>query len=91
MSLERFRIFLISPKKIDLSHLSARFQLGAPGLRKAGAVFIYLWYHMKPREPASCVGNPLLSLGRNQVFLAKFHTYCLLSIYGKVLAMGVSS
>ena len=54
-------------------------QLGAPGLRKAGLVFIDVWYHMKPREPFPDVGNPLLSLGRNQVFLAIFHAYCLLS------------
>ena len=51
---------LISLKKIYFSHLSAMTQLGAPGLRKAGAVFIDLWYHMKPREPLPCVGNPLL-------------------------------
>ena len=56
-------------------------QLGAPGLRKAGLVFIDVWYHMKPREPFPDVGNPLLSLGRNQVFLAIFHAYCLLSKY----------
>ena len=60
MSLERFRIFKFRPKKIDLSHLSAMTQLGAPGLWMAGVVFIDLWYHMKPREPLPCVGNPLL-------------------------------
>ena len=34
-------------------------QLGAPGLRMAGVVFIDLWYHMKPREPLPCVGKAL--------------------------------
>ena len=34
-------------------------QLGAPGLREAGAVFIDLWYHIKPREPLPCVGKAL--------------------------------
>ena len=47
-------------KKIDFSHFPALPQLGAPGLRKAGLVFIDVWYHMKPREPLPCVGNPLL-------------------------------
>ena len=37
---------------------------------------------MKPREPFPDVGNSLLSLGRNQVFLAIFHAYCLLSRLG---------
>ena len=34
-------------------------QLGAPGLRMAGVVFIDLWYHMKPRKPSPCVGKAL--------------------------------
>ena len=36
---------------------------------------------MKLWEPSPCCGNHFLSLGRNQVFLAMFHTYCLLSTW----------
>ena len=53
-------------------------QLGAPGLRKAGAVFIDLWYHMKPREPLPCVGKAL----EKKKFCrknCKNQQYCLLS------------
>ena len=47
----------------------------------AGTFFGDLWYHMKLWEPSPCCGNHFLSLGRNQVFLAMFHTYCLLSTW----------
>ena len=52
-------------------------QLGAPGLREAGAVFIDLWYHIKPREPLPCVGKALeKKICRKN---CKKQQYCLLS------------
>ena len=70
--------FFNTAKKIDFSHLSAMPQLGAPGLQKAGALFIDVWYHMKPREPLPCVGK---ALGKKNFCRknCKNQQYCLLS------------